>query len=191
MKMSGDHNILNATAAVVLAQRLGFSILEIQKALSTFEGVKRRQEILGEPNGVLVIEDFAHHPTAVRETIRGIQQKYPGRKLFSVFEPRSATSRRKVFQKDYVDAFVSSDNILIAQAFDQSKISEGDRFSTDELVMDLKQSGKKADSFADVSLIVDYLKKEAQKGDVVLLMSNGGFGGIYQKLLDALAAKSM
>ncbi len=99
MQITGDYNILNATAVIAMGKCLGISENRIQIAMESFEGVKRRQEILGEPNGILVIEDFAHHPTAVRETVKGIQKKYPGRKVFSVFEPRSATSRRKVFQK--------------------------------------------------------------------------------------------
>ncbi|HWU42465.1 MAG TPA: Mur ligase family protein, partial [Bdellovibrio sp.] len=114
MQITGDYNILNATAVVAMSKTLGLSENRIQIGLESFEGVKRRQEILGEPGGVLVIEDFAHHPTAVRETVKGIQKKYPGRKVFSVFEPRSATSRRKVFQKDYVEAFKGSHEVLLA-----------------------------------------------------------------------------
>ena len=141
---------------------------------------------MGEPNGILVIEDFAHHPTAVRETIKGIQNKYKGRKVFSVFEPRSATSRRKVFQKDYLKAFMTSDEVIIAKAFDQSKIDEGDRFSSDELVADLKTQGRQAYCLDSTDDIVEHLKTKARHGDLILIMSNGGFDGIYGKLLKAL-----
>lgn len=186
MQITGDYNVLNATAVVAMSKLLGFSENRIQIAMESFEGVKRRQEILGEPNGILVIEDFAHHPTAVRETVKGIQKKYPGRKVFSIFEPRSATSRRKVFQQDYVQAFKGSHEVLLAKAFDQSKIDEANRFSSHELVTDLKKSGVTAEDFDSADQIVSALKNRAQRGDVILIMSNGGFDGIYTKLLQAL-----
>lgn len=184
--MSGEYNILNATAVAAMARCLSFPEAKVREAMKSFEGVKRRQEILGEPNGILVIEDFAHHPTAVRETVKGIQKKYPGRKVFSIFEPRSATSRRKVFQKDYVEAFKGSHEVLLAAAFDQSKIDAENRFSSEELVGDLKRAGVSADVFPSADSIVDALKSRAHRGDVVLIMSNGGFDGIYGKLLKGL-----
>lgn len=186
VQMSGEYNILNATAVVAMSKCLGFDPVKVQEALKSFEGVKRRQEILGEPKGILVIEDFAHHPTAVRETVKGIQSKYPGRKVFSVFEPRSATSRRKVFQQDYVKAFKGSHEVMLAEAFDQSKISSDDRFSSEELINDLRGSGVTADVFNSSDSIVSALKSRAHKGDVILIMSNGGFDGIYTKLMKAL-----
>lgn len=187
VSLTGEYNILNATAVIGVSKVLGFSQENIKKALESFEGVKRRQEILGEPNGILVIEDFAHHPTAVRETVKGIQKKYPNRKVFSVFEPRSATSRRKVFQKDYVEAFKGSHEVLLAKAFDQTKIDEENRFSSHELVADLQTSGVKAQDFDSADQIVAALKDRAQRGDVILIMSNGGFDGIYVKLMSALS----
>ncbi|MFM6927644.1 MAG: UDP-N-acetylmuramate:L-alanyl-gamma-D-glutamyl-meso-diaminopimelate ligase [Bdellovibrio sp.] len=186
MQITGDYNILNATAVVAMSKCLGFSENRIQIALESFEGVKRRQEILGEPNGILVIEDFAHHPTAVRETVKGIQKKYPNRKVFSIFEPRSATSRRKVFQQDYVAAFKGSHEVMLAKAFDQSKIDEENRFSSHELIADLKASGVTAEDFDGADQIVAALKSRAKRGDVILIMSNGGFDGIYTKLMKAL-----
>ncbi|MFZ4403231.1 MAG: UDP-N-acetylmuramate:L-alanyl-gamma-D-glutamyl-meso-diaminopimelate ligase [Pseudobdellovibrionaceae bacterium] len=186
INMSGDYNILNAASAVLLSLQIAVPQENIAQALKTFLGVKRRQEILGEPGGVLVIEDFAHHPTAVRETLLGIQKKYPGRKVFAVFEPRSATSRRKIFQQDYVKAFSSAPEVLLAQAFDQSKIAQADRFSIEELISDLHAQGQKARGFAQADDIVQALKQDTQSGDIVLIMSNGGFDGIYKKLLTAL-----
>lgn len=186
MQITGDYNVLNATAVVAMGLCLNFSENRIQIAMESFDGVKRRQEILGEPGGILVIEDFAHHPTAVKQTVQGIQKKYPNRKVFSVFEPRSATSRRRVFQKAYVEAFQGSHEVMLAKAFDQSKISETDRFSTQELVDDLKSSSVTAQDFDNADQIVQALKSRAQKGDVILIMSNGGFDGIYGKLLTAL-----
>ncbi len=184
--LTGDYNILNTLAVIGLSHQMGWDIAEVKKALLSFQGVKRRQEILGEPKGILVIEDFAHHPTAVRETVKGIKAKYPHRKLLAVFEPRSATSRRKVFQKDYVDAFQLSDETLIAQAFDQSKIENEDRFSTEELIADLKSGGKSAQVYPNADSIVIDLVKKSKSGDLILIMSNGGFDNIYAKLLSAL-----
>lgn len=184
--MTGRYNILNASAVVAQAYANNLPLDAVMKGLSTFVGVKRRQDILGEPGGILVIEDFAHHPTAVKETVLAIQNKYKSRKVFSVFEPRSATSRRKVFQKDYVDAFSEGHEVIIAEAFDQGKISEEDRFSSSELVADLKKINKTAHVMASADEIVKYLKQTAKPKDVILIMSNGGFDGIYQKLFAAL-----
>lgn len=190
MAMSGNYNVLNALACLAMSDCLGFDSSKVQTSLSTFLGVKRRQEVLGEPNQILIIEDFAHHPTAVRETIRGIQKKYHGRKFFSIFEPRSATSRRKVFQKDYVEAFLEADEIILARAFDQSKIDEGNRFSSDELIAELKSKGKKAHVFDSADQIVEFLVQSSKPGDGILIMSNGGFDGIYQKLISKLEQNS-
>lgn len=186
-RMAGSYNILNATAAIVICFLNGVSVEGLQSALPLFDGVKRRQEILGEPGGVLVIEDFAHHPTAVKETVQAIQNRYEGRKVFSVFEPRSATSRRKVFQNDYVDAFSICHESLIAEAFDQSTIDADNRFSSADLVRELNDKGHVSHVFSTVDHIVEYLKLHSKKNDVILIMSNGGFGGIYQKLLKELS----
>jgi UDP-N-acetylmuramate: L-alanyl-gamma-D-glutamyl-meso-diaminopimelate ligase len=185
--MTGDYNIQNALGVITLCLLKNFDMKKVQSAFKTFQGVKRRQEILGEPNGVLVIEDFAHHPTAVRETVKGIKSKYNGRKIFAVFEPRSATSRRKIFQQDYANAFKDADEVLIMKAFDQGKIDEANRFSSDELVADIKTAGKKAHAFDSVEQIVSELKGQSRRGDLILIMSNGGFDGIYDKLMKALS----
>jgi len=184
--LSGEYNVLNTLAVITLSQILKFDLTLVRKALASFLGVKRRQEILGEPRGVLIIEDFAHHPTAVKETLKGIKMKYPDRKVWAVFEPRSATSRRKVFQRDYALAFEQAEETLIAEAFDQSKIDEANRFSSHELVEDLRKRGKSARVYQGVDGIVQDLVKGTQKGDLVLIMSNGGFDGIYTKLLQAM-----
>lgn len=186
--LSGEYNVLNALSVITLSQVLKFDLKLVKAAFQTFKGVKRRQEILGEPRGVLVIEDFAHHPTAVKETIKGIKAKYPKRKLWAVFEPRSATSRRKIFQKDYAIAFSLAEETLIAEAFDQSKLDEANRFSSAELVGDLKTAGKSANVYGKVDEIVTDLSKKAQSGDLILIMSNGGFDGIYTKLMKAMGA---
>lgn len=187
ISMSGRYNALNATAVVALVHQLGWDLGKARQSLASFLGVKRRQEVLGEPNGILVIEDFAHHPTAVKETLLGLSQKYPARPIRAVFEPRSATSRRKVFQKDYVNAFMVANQVYLAEAFDQSKIQEADRFSSAELVGDLKAAGKLGHSYNQVGEIVEALKADSRKNDLIVIMSNGGFDGIYQKLMKALS----
>lgn len=188
--MTAQYNLLNATAVVAMSHQQNWNFGDVQKSVSTFTGVKRRQEVLGEFGGVTLIEDFAHHPTAVKETIRAIQEKYPDQKVFSVFEPRSATSRRKVFQKDYVEALGEGQDVLIAQAFDQGKLTEDNRFSVDELIVDLIQNGKKAKAFSSADAIVADLNLRSKKGDIVLIMSNGGFDGIYEKLKSSLSSRS-
>ncbi|MGE3387137.1 MAG: UDP-N-acetylmuramate:L-alanyl-gamma-D-glutamyl-meso-diaminopimelate ligase [Bdellovibrionales bacterium] len=187
LKVFGEHNTLNALAVYALVKTLGWPESKVLQGLASFSGVKRRQQFLGEPGGVAVIEDFAHHPTAVRMTIESIRERYPSRRVLAVFEPRSATSRRKVFQRDYVEAFSRADASFIAEAFDQSKIQEDERFSSDQLVQDLKKKGVNAHLGANVDQLVQQIRQTARKGDVLLIMSNGGFGGIYQKLLAALA----
>jgi UDP-N-acetylmuramate: L-alanyl-gamma-D-glutamyl-meso-diaminopimelate ligase len=188
--LTGDYNILNTLSVIGLCHQLGWDLGKVKEALGSFEGVKRRQEVLGEPKGILVVEDFAHHPTAVRETVKGMKAKYPGRKLFGVFEPRSATSRRKVFQKDYVEAFQECDSTMLAKAFDQGKIDSENRFSSEELVADLQKRGKVAEAYDNADQIVRALVSQARKGDLILIMSNGGFDGIYGKLLQALDSQS-
>lgn len=186
LPMTGQYNVMNATAVIGLAHRLQWPMELVRKSLATFQGVRRRQEVIGEPRGITIIEDFAHHPTAVKETILAIQTKYQGRKVYSVFEPRSATSRRKVFQKDYFNAFKESHEVLIAEAYDQSKINLEDRFSTVELVQELQKTGVSARSFDGANSIVTYLGTLLRPGDVVLIMSNGGFDNIYQKLIQQI-----
>lgn len=183
LQMFGPHNSLNALATFVLAKELGWELGSLIEGLASFQGVKRRQEILGRPQGIVVVEDFAHHPTAVKLTIQAMRERFPGRKIFAVFEPRSATSRRRVFQEDYVKALDLADEVVVPPPFNQSKIKEEDRFSSQELVSDI---GEKAFYLPEVSDIVAHLKNRAQPGDVILIMSNGAFGGIYQKLLTAL-----
>jgi UDP-N-acetylmuramate: L-alanyl-gamma-D-glutamyl-meso-diaminopimelate ligase len=133
-----------------------------------------------------VIDDFAHHPTAVRETLKALRAKYSGRRLVAVFEPRSATSRRKVFQTEYAEAFDLADSVQIAVAFDQSKIPSDQQFSSQDLVSDLRQKGKEASFFESVEDGVKSVANHSKAGDVVAVLSNGGFGGFIPKLLDAL-----
>ena len=188
LKVFGEHNSLNALAVFAMSDQLVWPKNKVLQAMADFKGVKRRQELLGEVNGITVIEDFAHHPTAVDLTLRCMRERFPGRRLLAVFEPRSATSRRKVFQEDYARAFAQADVVFVAQPFDQSKISETDRFSTDQLIAELRQKGKTAETGQDVGGLLAKMVPITQPKDVVLIMSNGGFDGIYEKLFSELKA---
>lgn len=186
LKLFGEHNTLNALAVFALARERGWNLSSVLQGLASFQGVRRRQTFLGEVNGVAVVEDFAHHPTAVRLTIKGMRERFPGRRLIAVFEPRSATSRRKVFQSDYVEALGLADQVFVANAYDQTKISEVDRFSSAQLIDDLKSRGSQAHLGDSADDLVNKISLIRRTGDVVLIMSNGGFDGIYQKLLARL-----
>lgn len=190
LTLPGEHNALNALAVFIEGHELGLDPKAIAAGLASFDGVKRRQEERGEVRGVLVVDDFAHHPTAVRETLRALKQKYEGRRLLAVFEPRSATSRRKVFQKEYTEAFDDADLALIAVAYDQSKISAENQFSSQELVQGLRDRGRAAEFFMDVEAGVKLAVQHARAGDVVAVLSNGGFGGFIPKMLESLAHTS-
>lgn len=186
LKIFGEHNSLNALSVFAMADALGWSRGKVMQALADFKGVKRRQELLGEIKGITVIEDFAHHPTAVDLTLRCMRERFPDRRVLAVFEPRSATSRRNVFQEDYARAFRHADLIFVAQPFDQSKIQEGERFSTDRLIEDLREHGREAETATDVAGLLAKMVPLTKPNDVILIMSNGGFDGIYQKLLAQL-----
>jgi UDP-N-acetylmuramate: L-alanyl-gamma-D-glutamyl-meso-diaminopimelate ligase len=189
LQIPGQHNVMNALSVWIECRELGLEAAGVAAALASFRGVKRRQEERGKFGDVLVIDDFAHHPTAVRETLRALRGRYPDRRLVTVFEPRSATSRRKVFQKDYGDAFRGADSIFIAVPYDQTKIAADDQFSSGQLVDDLKRVGKDAHLFESVETGVQNVAALARKGDLVAVLSNGGFGGFIPKLIDALTAK--
>jgi UDP-N-acetylmuramate: L-alanyl-gamma-D-glutamyl-meso-diaminopimelate ligase len=184
----GEYNLLNALAVYAMARNLGIKAEIIREALATFRGVKRRQEIFGEPRGITLIDDFAHHPTAVRVTIDGVKKRFSKSRVIAVFEPRSATSRRKIFQDDFAKALATADVIIVSEPYDQSKITSTDRFDSAELVQEIASTKPTitARLGRSVDEIVKLIKDEAQPGNVVLLMSNGGFGGIYEKLISAL-----
>lgn len=185
MQLPGNHNVANALAVWIELKELGLSKDAIHQGISSFHGVKRRQEERGEVRGVLVIDDFAHHPTAVRETLKALKAKY-GRRLVAVFEPRSATSRRKVFQKDYASAFGEADAVFIATPYDQSKIAASDQFSSGQLVEDIKRGGVPAEEMPGVEEGVKQVAGASRSGDLIAVLSNGGFGGFIPKLLTEL-----
>ncbi|HKE59099.1 MAG TPA: UDP-N-acetylmuramate:L-alanyl-gamma-D-glutamyl-meso-diaminopimelate ligase [Pyrinomonadaceae bacterium] len=183
----GEFNLLNCLAVIIAADAWGIAVDRIAAALSSFKNVKRRAEVRGEERGVLVVDDFAHHPTAVRETLRALRTKYENRRLIAVFEPRSWSSRLAVFQDDYVHAFTPADYVVIAAVFDSQKVAEkGKALNTTELIEGISQQGKPALALPDADQIVTHLLPQLREGDVVAIMSNGGFGGIHEKILAAL-----
>jgi UDP-N-acetylmuramate: L-alanyl-gamma-D-glutamyl-meso-diaminopimelate ligase len=185
----GSHNVRNALAAMAAGHAAGLTIGEMIPALVEFRGVRRRLELRGVARGVTVFDDFAHHPTAILETLRAVRGSYPDRRIWAVFEPRSATSCRRVFQHDFVRAFAEStaDEVVLASVF-RASLPESERLSVDEVVGDLVKAGHRARHLDSVSEIVGAIAGEARDGDLVVVMSNGGFDGIHEKLLSALAS---
>jgi UDP-N-acetylmuramate: L-alanyl-gamma-D-glutamyl-meso-diaminopimelate ligase len=185
-KLFGEHNLLNALADIAIADGLNIPVDVIAKAMQTFEGIKRRQEIRGQKGQITVMDDFAHHPTAVRETVRAVKSVVSSGRLIAVFEPRTNTSMRSIFQKEYPGVFDPADIICIRQPPLLKKIPSGQRFSSEQLVKDLKNRGKNAHYFPDTDTILDFLLITARPGDLVLIMSNGGFDNIHERLLENL-----
>ena len=181
----GEHNVRNTLAAIAVAHAAGVDQGTMAEGLWTFKGVKRRLEVIGTARGVTVVDDFAHHPTAIAETLAGVRRANPSRRIWAVFEPRSASSCRRVFQKDFAGAFRGADEVVLAAVF-RSTLPPGERLSVDELIADLTAGGQHARSVPEIPAIVDTLTRECRDGDLVILLSNGGFGGIHRLLLQAL-----
>jgi UDP-N-acetylmuramate: L-alanyl-gamma-D-glutamyl-meso-diaminopimelate ligase len=184
LPLLGAHNVRNALAAIAVAHCVGISATTAAQGLKTFAGVKRRLEIVGRAGGVTVYDDFAHHPTAVAETLAAVRHAYPGRRVWAVFEPRSASSCRRVFQRDFARAFGESgaDETLIATVF-RSSLPEHERLSVGDLVKDICAAGRRARHVGGVDSIIDTIVNERRDGDVVVVMSNGGFDGLHRKLV--------
>ncbi len=185
-RLFGEHNLLDALAVIAIADRLKIPLQNIAAALETFEGIKRRQEIRGEKRQITVIDDFAHHPTAVRETIRAVKSVHCNGRLIAVFEPRTNTSMRSIFQNEYSHSFEMADLVCIRQPPLLKKIPSGQRFSSRQLVHDLKRLGKDAHYFPDTDAILEFLSTTARPQDLILIMSNGGFDNIHERLLKSL-----
>ena len=189
LPMSGYHNIENAAGVFAAAIALGLTHDQIAKGFATFKGVKRRQEVRDEIGGVLVVDDFAHHPTAVRETIEGIRQRYPDRRLWAVFEPRSNTSRRNIHQAAYAMAFNGADLVTLRVPEPHDKVPADQQLDITKVVDELNALGVQADAAPEVSELVERVANGAERDDLVLVMSNGSFGGFIPALLDALRKK--
>jgi UDP-N-acetylmuramate: L-alanyl-gamma-D-glutamyl-meso-diaminopimelate ligase len=185
--LPGLHNALNALSVIAVAHDLRLPQEVISGALETFEGIKRRQEVRGVKKGITVIDDFAHHPTEVRETLAAVRGFHVNNRIIAVFEPRTNSSMRKVFQKVYPGSFDDADLVCIRKPPLLKKIPADERFSSEELVEDLKNSGKEAVYFPDTDAIIEYLVGIAVPEDVILIMSNGGFDNIHERLLERLS----
>jgi UDP-N-acetylmuramate: L-alanyl-gamma-D-glutamyl-meso-diaminopimelate ligase len=190
LPMVGEHNVLNALAALAVLSEVGAEAPPLQKALTGFKGVKKRQEVAGEFEGVLVVEDFAHHPTAVAVTLAAVRQAYPKRRLVAAFEPRTNTSRRRIFQEPYARAFKDADLVLVREPPDLWKVEPEEQFSSRELVADLAAEGKEALYFPDTDTLLEGLRHTLRPGDVVLVMSNGDFNHLVPRLCEALGGKN-
>jgi UDP-N-acetylmuramate: L-alanyl-gamma-D-glutamyl-meso-diaminopimelate ligase len=186
LPMSGYHNIENAAGVFAVARSLGLSHDEIGRGFASFRGVKRRQEVRAELGGVMVVDDFAHHPTAVRETIEGIRQRYPERRLWAVFEPRSNTSRRNIHQDEYADALAGADLATVREPEPHDKVPASEQLDVSRVVATLGGRGVIADSSPDVDVLVDRVATDALSNDLILVMSNGSFGNFIPKLLERL-----
>ena len=183
----GEHNVRNVLAAMAVGHAAGLDVATMRDGLAAFKGVKRRLELRGIERGVAVYDDFAHHPTAILETIRAVKSADPSRRVWAVFEPRSATSCRKVFQQDFANAFAESgaDETVLASVF-RATLPDAERLSVEEIVADVTRQGRHARTLPTTDAIVTAISREARPGDIVLVMSNGGFDGIHDKLLAAL-----
>jgi UDP-N-acetylmuramate: L-alanyl-gamma-D-glutamyl-meso-diaminopimelate ligase len=189
LSMSGEYNVRNALAVMAAATEQGLTAAEIAAGLATFSGVRRRMEVKGEVGGIVVIDDFAHHPTAIAGTLRAVRQRYPGRRVWCVLEPRSWSLRRNVFQDRLASAFDDADQIVLSEVFGADKLPPGERLDPQKLVNDLARRGRPARFLPGVDAIVAHLAAELRREDVVAILSNGGFGGIHAKLLAALSPK--
>jgi UDP-N-acetylmuramate: L-alanyl-gamma-D-glutamyl-meso-diaminopimelate ligase len=188
LPLGGAHNVENALGVVAVARSLDLSPEEIAAGLATFTGVRRRQEVRGEPGGVLVIDDFAHHPTAVRATLGAIRARFPGRRLWAAFEPRSNTSRRRVHQAEYVEALSGADLVALKVPEPHDMVPAEERLDAERVVADLRARGVDARADGDVDRLVRAVAEGARPGDVILVMSNGAFGGFIDRLLAALGS---
>jgi UDP-N-acetylmuramate: L-alanyl-gamma-D-glutamyl-meso-diaminopimelate ligase len=191
LPMAGAHNALNATAAAALAAGQGVSVEAIVEALATFKSVKRRLEIRAVVDGVTIIDDFAHHPTAIRETLRALRESYPGQRVWAVLEPRSNTLRRNVFEMDLIDSLALADRVMMAAVFKSESIPAAERLHPEHVVAALDKRGVPALLRDDADAIVETMVPLLASGDVVAILSNGGFGGIYEKLPAALGARKL
>jgi UDP-N-acetylmuramate: L-alanyl-gamma-D-glutamyl-meso-diaminopimelate ligase len=186
LPMIGEFNVRNASMCINAARFAGIDDETIRAALLSFKGIRRRQQVRGVVNDITVMDDFGHHPTAIRETLRGLRQRYPGKRLWAVFEPRSNTSRRNVLQAELIGALTEADGSVVAAVANPEKVPEGQRLDTDAVAKAVTAAGKACFFEPDTAAIVARLKEQTRPGDVIVVFSNGGFDGIHQKLLSAL-----
>ncbi len=190
IKLPGRHNVLNVLSVIALSSGLGLDLEKVAKGLEKCKGVKRRQEVKGEIKGITIIDDFAHHPRAVDETLRALREKYQKRRLIAIFEPRTNTSRRAIFQDYYSEVFGKADLVLVREVPEAEKFPKDNRFSSKKLVADLNEKGIKAHYFPSAKEIVEFVKKEAKEGDVYAVFSNGPFENIHKRLIEAIKSQN-
>jgi UDP-N-acetylmuramate: L-alanyl-gamma-D-glutamyl-meso-diaminopimelate ligase len=190
LNLVGEFNVRNALAVIGCAKHCGLSNKQIQAGFDSFKGVKRRMDIRGVVGGVTVIDDFGHHPTAISQTLKALRMRHGGQRIWAVFEPRTNTTRRNVFQKELAESFREADAVIISQIARLELLKPEERLDPAHLMEDLRAGGKKAEYLTDADAIVGHLKKEAVGGDVICVFSNGGFGGIHEKLLAALSKRT-
>jgi UDP-N-acetylmuramate: L-alanyl-gamma-D-glutamyl-meso-diaminopimelate ligase len=186
IRLPGHFNVQNALGAIIAARELGLQNDVIQNALWTFKSVKRRLEVRGEVNGIVVYDDFAHHPTAVYETLRAVRERHPHARIWAVFEPRSQTSRRRIFEEQFIQSFDPADASVIAHVFGAAHLQANEQLSPDRVAEGIRGRGKRAFTFRSTDDIVSFLAGELRSGDHVVIMSNGGFDNIHNKLLGRL-----
>jgi UDP-N-acetylmuramate: L-alanyl-gamma-D-glutamyl-meso-diaminopimelate ligase len=183
---TGRHNVLNSLAAIAVAHGRGISAESVGKALATFRSVKRRMDVKGEHGGILVVDDFAHHPTAVRATIEAARSRWPKRRLWAILEPRSNSMRRKVFQESLPKALALADRVVLGGVYRAQQLGDDNRMDPESVAADVRQLGRDARTFAGSDAIAEYLSAEAKSGDLLLIMSNGSFDGLCEKLVKRL-----
>jgi UDP-N-acetylmuramate: L-alanyl-gamma-D-glutamyl-meso-diaminopimelate ligase len=188
MPVIGEHNVLNATAAAALAFGQGVPAESICEALKSFRSVKRRLEVVAEIDGITIIDDFAHHPTAIRETLRALRLQYPGSRLWAVLEPRSNTLRRNVFQQELTECLALADEVILAAVYQAANVPPSQLLHSEHVVAALQNSGRPARQLPDVAAIIKYLGNHAKSGDIIAILSNGGFDSIYTRLPEHLRA---
>jgi UDP-N-acetylmuramate: L-alanyl-gamma-D-glutamyl-meso-diaminopimelate ligase len=181
-ELAGEYNVWNATAAAALASSCGIAKEKIAAALKTFKSVKRRLEVKAQVNGITIIDDFAHHPTAIAGTLKALRARYPGSRLWAILEPRSNTLRRRVLQSDLAHSLAQADQVIVAGVFRSEAVPENERLELPALAAEIQQNGRPARLLADADSIVQTIAPDLRGGDVVAILSNGGFGGIYEKL---------
>jgi UDP-N-acetylmuramate: L-alanyl-gamma-D-glutamyl-meso-diaminopimelate ligase len=182
----GRHNVSNVLSTIAIAIDRGVQPEIVRRAVASFAGVRRRLELRGIAGGVWVLDDYAHHPTAVRETLKAVRRRFPKRRVIAVYEPRSATSRRRTFQDEFVDGFSHADEVVVGRLFDPTRIPKEERFDPERLALDLHRRGTRACHLTETAAIVKHVAGVAAPGDVVVVLSSGSFDGLHDRLLDEL-----
>jgi UDP-N-acetylmuramate: L-alanyl-gamma-D-glutamyl-meso-diaminopimelate ligase len=190
IELAGEYNVLNATAAVAMAAAYDIEPGEVQEALRRFRSVKRRLEVRAEIDGITIIDDFAHHPTAIAETLKALRQRYPQRRLWAVLEPRSNTLARNFFQQEVAQSLALADQVVVSDVFRATRYPDAERLDVDAVVAAVAAQGRKARHFSDADAIVAAISPELRSGDLVVILSNGAFGAIYEKLPAALVGRN-